>query len=305
MPRKSQGPKLYLDPVRKTWSIRDGKCIVRTGCAEDDLAGAQQALGAYIGRKFEPERGLTPSIDEILLVYTREVIPDRPSARKLASDVKLLLPFWSGKQLADVTKANCRAFWETRAKPKAARNQLNTLRAAINYYNESDYGPLPMLPRVFLPEDISTALQYAPRQRWLTVHEAVRLLRTAKNGGGEERTYLVRFILLGLYTGTRSEDLREMQWSWIDFDSGMMQRRAPGEAERDTKRSPPVKLGSRILAHLRRWKRIDNAGPNDHVVRGKHGYVPHIGNPFNRAVERAGLDRKVTPHTLRRPRASV
>ena len=70
------------------------------------------------------------------------------------------------------------------------------------------------------------------------------------------------FILLGLYTGSRSSVIRNLRWDWIDFKACTMRRRALGASERKNKRTPIVKLGSRILSHLRRWRRLDIRRPS-------------------------------------------
>jgi hypothetical protein len=75
MPRRRAAPRLYLDPRRKTWVIRDGASFVRTGCDEHDRRGAERKLVEYLGQKHEPERGPTPLIVDVLLAYAREHVP--------------------------------------------------------------------------------------------------------------------------------------------------------------------------------------------------------------------------------------
>src|SRR5262249_59646665 len=98
-----------------------------------------------------------------------------------------------------------------------------------------------------------------PRDRWLTRDEAAKLLWASRHV-----EHLKRFILLGLYTGSRSGAILSLEWSWIDLERGVMRRRARGQAEIATKRTPPAKLGRKILGFLRRWKRRGAEGP---VVR--------------------------------------
>ena len=147
--------------------------------------------------------------------------------------------------------------------------------------------------------------------------------------------------MLGLATGTRTGALLAVQWDWLDLDAGVMLRRAPGEAESATKRRPPVRLGRKILAHLRRWKRIDEtipvrgaepslSGPGVRALcgepceenKGRTGgatpptgaisnVIHYHGQPirtirvsWRNAVMKSGLDDAVTPHTLRHTRAT-
>ena len=69
------------------------------------------------------------------------------------------------------------------------------------------------------------------------------------------RSILRRFILLGIYTGSRSSVILGLTWAQIDLERGVMLRQPKGEIEQQTKRTPPVRLGRRILAHLRHWWR--------------------------------------------------
>jgi hypothetical protein len=66
------------------------------------------------------------------------------------------------------------------------------------------------------------------------------------------RRHLRRFILIGLYTGTRHSAITALLWhespknAWVDLEGGMIYRR--GKQERDTanKRRPVVKLPRRL-----------------------------------------------------------
>lgn len=48
MPRPRLEPRLYLDPKRKQWVIRDGQEFVRTGLPESDREEAEEALTNYL-----------------------------------------------------------------------------------------------------------------------------------------------------------------------------------------------------------------------------------------------------------------
>ena len=179
------------------------------------------------------------------MAYASEHLPHTRSAKNSAYNVGNLSTWWHDKTLADVTAKNCRVYAETRSK-SAARRDLETLRAAIGYWHR-EYGPLASVPAVVLPR------KSEPRERWLTRDEAARLLWAARH-----TPHLARFILLGLYTGSRSGTLLALEWKWLDLTRGVMLRRPPGEAE-SKKRTPPVRLGSRILTHLCRWRRLSIA----------------------------------------------
>ena len=290
MPRRRSPPRLYLDKIRQQWIIRDGASFVRTGCAESDRVGAEGRLQQYLGEKHQPAPSADPLIADILLAYAREHLPHIATGKHVAYTITNLSKWWSDRKLSDVTARNCRAFAEKR-KPAAARRDLETLRAAIGHWHR-EHGPLPMVPAVIMPQ------KPQPRERWLTRGEAARLLKAARH-----TRHLARFILIGLYTGSRSKPIFGLRWDWIDFERGIMRRRAAGAVE-TRKRTPPVRLGSRILTHLRRWQRLD--GPISPYVCHYDGrpIKTTIGKSWGKALKAAGLERGITPHTLRHTRAT-
>ena len=114
--------------------------------------------------------------------------------------------------------------------------------------------------------------------------------------------HLATFILIGLYTVTRAGAItstsitRGIGRSFVDVQRGIFYRLADGAAE-TKKRQPPVPIPLRLLAHTRRW-----------IAKGvvRYAFIEWNGQPaqsvrstFGHAIEPAGLDDEVTPHTLR------
>src|SRR5262249_12246173 len=120
------------------------------------------------------------------------------------------------------------------------------------------------------------------------------------------RRHVVRFILVGLYTGSRASVIaqaalqREPGRPFIDVDRGVYQRRPEGERQTN-KRKPTISLPPRLMAHVRRWKRLGAK----YVV--EYGGLPvkrvHTST-FRDLVSTAGLDRRVVIHTLRHTAAT-
>jgi integrase len=297
MPRRRSPPRLYLDKARRHWIIRDGTTRVRTGCSESDRSKAEKQLAEYLGEKHQPSFGQDPLIADILTVYSREHLQHKISAPNYAYNVALLANWWGDKTLSDVTPANTRAYGNGRTEA-ATRHDLEILRAAIRYWHKH-HGPLPVVPQIVMP-DKSEA-----RTRWMTRSEAAKLLRAARRTSTRGRPDIARYILLGLYTGSRSGVIRNIRWDWIDFAAGTMRRRAPRAGERKNKRTPIVKLGRRILAHLRRWRRLD---PDAVYVCERNGVrFDRMFYAWSKVLEIAKLDDgdgKVTPHIMRHTRAT-
>jgi integrase len=223
------------------------------------------------------------------MTYASEHIPHTRAAKNAAYNIGNLSKWWGDKKLSDVTARNCRAYAAARP-PVGARRDLEVLRAAIGHWHR-EYGPLPSVPFVVMPA------KPEPRDRWLTRSEAARLIKAARR-----TPHLARFILLGLYTGSRSGTIFKLQWNQIDFTTGVMSRRAPREIEDKRKRTPKVRLGRRVLAHLRRWRRLDPP-ETQYICHYDGRRVQKLTHSFPNAVRRAGLI-DVTAHTLRHTRAT-
>src|SRR5690606_9928018 len=100
------------------------------------------------------------------------------------------------------------------------------------------------------------------REFWCDVATRRQQWRWKRYAGGINR-HLARFILLGLYTGSRKQAPLGAQWmangpgGWLALDRSSMCRKA-ADQEETQKRQPATRLGRRIQAHLRRWKRFDD-----------------------------------------------
>lgn len=295
MPRREKGPRLYLDPKRKQWAIRDGSRFIRTGSSERNRAEAEKALAQYIGRKHKPEPSGAPMIADVLALYGEEVAPTKKTARNISYNITNLLKWWGDKATTDVNKKSCQAYAATKAEQGAAAD-LKVLKSATKHWHESDNGPLALMPIFWKPE------ANEPKDRWLTRDEAARLLRSAK-----PYLHLRRMILLGLYTGSRPGVILALEWPQIDFRSGVMFRTPQGARQDKRKKAPAVKLGRRILGHLRRWKKLDGeARWVCHFTDQWHPGLRRVDDPHGawaKIVKAAKLP-GVTRHTLRHTRAT-
>jgi integrase len=299
MPRKASPPRLYLRPDDRTWIIRDRGHSERTGCVEGDRSGAEIRLADYLAQKHasRPAAGGKSgavSIGEVLRVYAMEHAPTVARPGLIADHIEGLAPFWAHRMVSSIKGQTCRAFAASRSTQSMARHELETLRAAVRYFHR-EYG-LDPVPAFTLPE------KHGSRERWLTRKEASALLRAARG-----LPHLQRFVLIALYTGTRSGAILNLCWmpsvnsGWIDLEQGVLYR--SGSAQRKTnKRQPPVKLPARLIAHLTRWKAMDrNIRP---VVHYNGSSVQSVKKAFKHARQRAGLDETVIPHSLRHTAAT-
>lgn len=151
MPRKCKGARLHLRPARRdsagkithhpTWVIRDGTSYRATGCAEREVAKAEQALKEYIALKYRPERR-EQDIDKIPVADVLSIfIDDRPdlyvenpNAPKFLKRIERLNNFWKAMMLSAVNGETCRAYAHDRGNRGGARRDLEDLRAAIGHH---------------------------------------------------------------------------------------------------------------------------------------------------------------------------
>jgi integrase len=310
MPRRREPPRLYLRKPRGNrragWVILDGTKEVRTGCAPEDIEGASDALGRYLADSYSPPTGSKhPSrilIVEVLATYHKERGGSLARPDMLDYTMPRLVEYWGDDFLSAINGSTCRAYTKWRCakgvSDQTARRDLETLRSAIRYFHE-EHGPLEAVPVVKMPPKAE------PRQRALERDEVARLLRAAKS------PHLRRFILIGLYTGMRSQAILGLSWlpstssGWVDLDNRVLYRR--GTEQRKTKKTQnqkPSTIPSRLLAHLQRWRRIDAKLGVRHVVHYQGCRVTKLRRSWANARTAAGLGNEVVPHVLRHTAAT-
>ena len=89
----------------------------------------------------------------------------------------------------------------------------------------------------------------------------------------------------------------------IDLETGVMTRKE-SNAPQTKKRAPPVKMGDRLICHMRRWKQIDDNGAL-YVVHFRGRKIDRPCSSWDRVRKAAGLADYVTPHVLRHSRATT
>jgi integrase len=221
--------------------------------------------------------------------------------------VERLGAFFGERTIGELTGTLQRAYAKQRGSASQARRELETLSAAVNYHIRDMVGGVQTLFRPVLPD------AQPARQRWLTRDEAAKLIWAAwrkhdsNKPGRYTSRHIARFILVGLYTGTRAGAIcgaalmPTIGRGYVDLEAGHFVRLAFGKRETN-KRQPPVDIPPRLLTHMRRWQRL---GISKTAVVEYHGRpVARINNGWTVVVEAAGLrteikERKVIPHTLR------
>jgi integrase len=124
------------------------------------------------------------------------------------------------------------------------------------------------------------------------------------------RKHLRRFILIGLYSGTRHMAMVRARWNatavepHVNIERGLLFRRGANERE-TSKRQPPARITPRLLAHMKRWERLDATAEICHVVHvNGTPLTGKIRTAWEGARRDAGLGLDVVPHILRHTSAT-
>jgi integrase len=344
--QRAKGARLYIEQREgrpDVWIIRDGSTRIRTGLLASETELAEQKLAEYIAEKYGPEAYKAEanriSIPEVLSHYVavreKEVVRRRSTGAKTAPPayhyhIPNLITFWHDKTVADVKKSVCEkyeahrlAMTPRRGMRKGAtavsystiRQELKTLSHAISEWHKE--APLAALPVVWTPPAAP------PRMRYLERSEVAAMLRAARR---LRFNHLVRYILIGVYTGTRDDAMRRLRWirashdGYVDTVRGILYRSGFAEAQTNKKRTPMI-IPDRLLSHMRRWARIDARSDLTHVItymkplptlrstirRAERINTPErhpqpvadIHKAWSAMVKAAGLGPDVTPHTLK------
>lgn len=251
----------------------------------------------------------------MISIYLQDVVPGQARPERASERAERLLTFFGTKTLDQISGVLCREYaaWRegkgrsNKGTGGGARRDLQDLQAAINHHHKE--GLHREAVRVVLPPS------GAPRTRWLTRAEVARLLwsclttREVQEGAPTKKRplrHLARFILIGVYTGSRPGAILGLNWDrgigrgWVDLERGLLYRRAEGARE-TTKRQPPVPISPPLWRLMRRWAREDGSrGP---IVRFDGAAVLSVKTALGRAVRLAGLE-SVTAYHLRHTTAS-
>ncbi|MBY5892973.1 tyrosine-type recombinase/integrase [Rhizobium ruizarguesonis] len=321
MPRRKKEPHLLLRKVRydrrgrvthqSTWIIRDGERHVATGCGVNDFAAAELKLHDYNIAKHAAKSLTGPNqanhvlIADLIAYYLKrkeDWIAGMPPERKRALLVEIgrLNAFWGGKNVAEINEETSLKYQRGRNK-HSVRSELEVLRAVINFGEKK--GKVDKGGRSL---DYAMPAKAKSRVTFYTRREIALLVLSAYRR--KDTVHIARFILTGLYTGTRSERIerasyiREPGRPWVDLENGVFYRRADGEMTPANKRADPVRIPRPLLMHMRRWHKGAPGRPGSRYVveyRGRpvsprKGFYTLKGKIFDKERRR-----EVNRHTLR------
>ena len=130
-----------------------------------------------------------------------------------------------------------------------------------------------------------------------TVHEAKLIYEAASE-------HVKRVVLLGLATGARigPSELFRLRWSDVDLEHAVLRMPQAAKGARAEGRAVPIRQD--ILGQLRAWAAQDAAIQCPWVVHYKGRPVRNISHAWHKALQRAGIERRIRPYDLRHAFAS-
>ncbi|AWC24957.1 hypothetical protein CO731_04450 [Aminobacter sp. MSH1] len=272
MSRARKPARLWLRPGSKdrepVWIILDGGKQFGTGCGEHARSEAEQALSEHIAKRFlaapsEKNRAASDvPIAEVVANYLLVKEEAVKNPKELAARAKALLSYWGDKTLDDISTKTCTGYVKSRRSQTMARRELEDLRAACrmaiadNLTRHAVTVTLPPKPKGrtrHLDRDTMAKLVWA----------AYRKRETQKGVPTKKRptVHVARFLVTALYTGSRSARVWQASFKqepgrpFVDLEAGVFYRAADDEEVAANKQAPPIRLPSRLLAHMRRWHR--------------------------------------------------
>lgn len=236
-----------------------------------------------------------------------------------------ILGFWGDKVVDDIDSITCEQFaefvdpqTEKRISQSTARRCLEDLRAAVRRYvkdrrmaTDGDYVfelPEKNPPRYgFFTRDQIARLVYAAYRKTGSYSYTGKRAKEENRGqskvtNSRPRRHLARFILFGIYTGTRTDRIerasfyKESGRPWVDVDAGIFYRSWDGEMVPDNKRAGPIRIPGRLLAHLKRWK----ANGARYVVEYQKGKTGSTASAYFRLLRETLEPEEVAVQVLNR-----
>jgi integrase len=285
------GPSYYI-----RWHDGGGVRLTATGTGDRGKADKifarwlldQEAQGA--GLDTSPRHRDEARISDILAAYADQHGPEIKFPERNLYAITRLLDWWKDRMVDTVRPVTCDAYRNARlnqgVKLATITRELACLRAALKWAENN--GRLLNAPYVKVPP------KQPSKDRFLTRNEAARLLWAARKEP-KARLHLPLFIMLGLYTGARSEAILSLKWfPQVDLERGIINYNPP-DRDRTTKGRAVVPIPTRVRWFLDRAR----ARSSSAYVLSYHGEpIAQIKHSFKSACLRAGLA-DVTPHTLR------
>lgn len=318
------------------WAIADGEKRVGTGYglefrAEAEAARLQYEVDQLASKSVSEtinERGKGPRdvfvVDLIRFYLERHEAKiqkkSKEELRNYLNTVERFIRFWDGKTVFDINERTIKEY-QQKARPgkpladSTLLREFGTLRPMINFGIEK--GRLELRGHIV---DWELPPPPAPREAFYSRSEVAALLWTAwkkrnlamgKPGVGIPTSrHIARFILIAVWTGTRSEKIEKASYinyddrPWMDLDSGIYYRGGVANKSPTNKKADPVRIPDELIHHLKRWREKNPETDNVIDYHGEAGSAKGAFRRLKHEVLPPDRAKKCNRHTFRHTAAS-
>lgn len=272
----------------------DGRDVKQARARAHALLREYAAAGADpLGEKRKAEAGTVVAVVEGYIVARQ---PKWASGEAKAARGRLRLhigPAIGDVRLENLTRREVREMHAraTQTVPTEANRSLQLLRAAINWaLSEGGWRAADLHEG----ENPATRVQLnheKHRREWIRRDEMPALLAAID---AEDNPWVRAFFRMLLYTGARKSELLNLHWADVDLKRGSLTFRNTKNRE-----DHEVPLHDAAVELL---KSVPRMVGNRYVFCGnlRHRPLINVDKPWHRITERAGIERRVTMHDLRR-----
>ncbi|MGU3540421.1 tyrosine-type recombinase/integrase [Methylobacterium sp. A54F] len=289
--REHVAGKFWLDvrPNSPAYCIcwLDGRQVRRKSTGTDDLDEAQKALKAhYLAEdSSEGQDVARVPISEVLHAYYEQHGQHLPARKWLKYAVEHWDRYYRAESVWAATRVpRIERFIAHLRQHGLSSSSINSVltagRAALNRaWRRSEISRQIYVPSV-------KVTKVAPKGRPLSIEECASWLDASA-------PHFHALLFICLATGSRPEAVKQLRWSQIDFDDGLLHLNHE-DREQTTKHRPVVKMPTTLIAYLKE------------VRRESEWVVSYQGKPVNRyytalgeSRARAGLDGRVNLYSPR------
>jgi integrase len=295
------------------WRDELGKHRERLGVHGEDAG--RKALDAWVGSLQALKSRGSITFKMIWDEYYADRKADGKRMAAFDESWRALEPRFGSMLITDVTNAICRDYAKVRmergrtytrkgkdGKPETVHVPVNVgtvwtellrLRSAVNWawdHNRLKSLGLDSKPKVWVPRKPDS------NQTALSVGQFIAF-RDACQG----TPHLRLFVILAITTAARTEAILQLEWTKVDFVAGTIDFREPdGVVDPLSKQARKGRALVPMTPEARAMLLEAYEGrQTDHVIEWDGEPVKKVRKAFAAAVRRAGLDMRVTPHTLR------
>ena len=215
-------------------------------------------------------------------------LSNQKTATAIRHHLKPVLTLYGGWQPKRIGPAQVQEFLAEQRKnglsDVTAYQRAKILRTVLSWAVRMGKMPSSPLAMLRLPAPKSRSIEPPTRE------EVMRMYEYAS-------PHVQRVLLIGLSCGPRigPSELFSLQWSDVDFTAGIMHM--PNADKGVQEASRPVPIRDELMPFMREWRSQDK---DCKYVINYHGKkVSHIDHAWHKAREAAGIERRITPYSLR------